>query len=190
MDGSAHLFQFQSVWGNNEKSGSAISRQFDDNALGQARSNIEVSNSRVKRGGGSVFPTCVREREKERKKRKVGKIDRNEPVAQPAILHGWTTMLDYAILLNGTISMNRNRFPPMSLKGWSIITQCSILERPLRPEINRYGLNNCRLSDLFDDFSRSFRCFKIRESWWKVIGRCLNRNLKIISCTFLSRLKD
>lgn len=138
MDGSAHLFQFQFVWVNNEKSGSVTSRQFGNNALG--RGAISRFHESVEEAWSILQCACACEKEKERTwEKKKGWIDRNEPVAQRAILHGWTTMLDYAILLNGTISMNHNRFPLMSLKGWSIITQCSILERPLQPEISRNG---------------------------------------------------
>lgn len=168
MDGSAHLFQFQLVWGNNEKSGSAISRQFGNNALDRgAISRFRIHESMEEVCFEHRIFQCVRVRVKKREKesnvkKKKDWIDRNEPVAQRAILHGWTTMLDYAILLNGTISMNHNHFPLMSLRGWSIITQYSILKRPFRPEINR---NNRCLSEL--RIPHYFCCFKIRESWWK-----------------------
>lgn len=77
MDGSAHLFQFQLVWGNNEKSGSAISRQFGNNALDRGA----ISRFRIHESMEEVC-ACACEKERERKnrtwkKRKIGSIETN-----------------------------------------------------------------------------------------------------------------
>lgn len=72
MDGSAHLFQFQLVWGNNEKSGSAISRQFGNNALDRgAISRFRIHESMEEVCFEHRIFQCVRVRVKERERKRI-----------------------------------------------------------------------------------------------------------------------
>lgn len=112
-----------------------------------------------------VDGVCVRVRARKREreriecgKKKKGWIDRNEPVAQRA----W---LNNHVRLRNSIEWHDFHEPhtlssTMSLKGWSIITQCSILERLALVEISRNPV-------FIRSFSNSFFffCFEIKESW-------------------------
>lgn len=166
MDGSAHLFQFQFVWVNNEKSGSVTSRQFGNNALG--RGAISRFHESVEEACFEHTPVCVcvwkRERENVGKKER---LDRSKRTGCATCNPAWLN--NHARLRNSIEWHDFHEPQPLSSNVLErMIDYYAMLDpRETAPAGNKQKWRIIGVYPIFFEFSHSFCSFKIGESWRK-----------------------